>query len=94
MVAIASGQEITYKHYSSNNGRKLKIRSLGGKYKKDIFLKFQSTCLGIDSLETKSQLIQLTFDAWHPGVIFTFLSSESKAIPHDDEQNLNKTKYL
>lgn len=54
MIAIASGQEITYKHYSSNNGRKLKIRSLSGKYKKDIFLKFQSTCLGIDSLETKS----------------------------------------
>lgn len=31
VIAIASGQEVSYKHYTNNSGRKLKIRILAGK---------------------------------------------------------------
>jgi len=54
--------------------------------------KFWSPCLGISASDKEPYLIQLVFDAQRPGVIPTFPSSESKAIPHREEPN--KTKCL
>lgn len=38
MITIASGQEITYKHFTNNSERKLKIRNLNVKNKKKIWI--------------------------------------------------------
>lgn len=55
-----------------------------------LYLRFGSPC----ALDTEPQLILLIFDAWHPRAVLTFLSSESKAVPRGEEQNLSKTKCL